>query len=218
MDACIVDYGLGNLFSLQKVFRFLGAKVEVTDDPVKIRSANKLILPGVGAFEDGIHNLKKTGLDIAIKDFVQTGKPLLGICLGMQLLMDESEENGLFQGLGIIPGRVVRLEGPGPEDMPYKIPHVGWNRVFYPQSKEKLLQPWDGTIFGHLKDGSFIYFVHSYQVVPSDQSVILSETVYGRNRFCSALQRGSLYACQFHPEVSGGAGLQIMDNFLKIVK
>ncbi len=218
MDACIVDYGLGNLFSLQKVARFLGAKIEITNDPLKLRSANKLILPGVGAFEDGMNNLKKSGLDIAIKDFIRSGKPFLGICLGMQLLMEESEENGLFEGLGVIPGRVIRLARLSPQQTRMKIPHVGWNKILYPQHKESRHDLWDGTILRNLDEGSFFYFVHSYVVVPDDNAVILSETIYGGNRFCSALRLGSVYACQFHPEVSAGAGLRVIDNFLKITK
>ncbi len=218
MDAVIVDYGLGNLFSLQKAARFLGREVEVTSDPLKVISANKVILPGVGAFDDAMNNLKKAGLDIAIKDFIRTEKPFLGICLGMQLLMQEGEENGLFKGLGVIRGRVVRLAGVGPQQKHTKIPHVGWNKIFYPEHKEGQHQVWDGTILGNLQEGSFVYFVHSYVVVPDDNAVILSETLYGGNRFCSALKVGSVYACQFHPEVSAAVGLKVIDNFFKIAK
>ncbi len=216
MDACIIDYGLGNLFNLQKAARFLGVKVEVSSDPNKVRTANKLILPGVGAFEDGMNNLKKAGLDIAIKDFIQTGKPFLGICLGMQLLMQESEENGVFEGLGIIPGRVVRLQESGTQKMCVKIPHVGWNKILYPQAKNGQPRIWDDTILKNLKEGSYFYFVHSYQVIPDDKSVILSETIYADNRFCSVLKSKNVYACQFHPEMSAGDGLKGIDNFFKL--
>lgn len=220
-EVVIIDYGMGNLFSLERVVAHLGGRAVVSKDIQTIESADRLILPGVGAFGDGIRNLKLSGLDRAIQSFVHLKRPLLGICLGMQLLMSESEEYGLHQGLDLVPGRVVKFLEPGPESIFYKIPHVGWNTLEYPRRWDKggenvrdAHTPWDKTIFGKISEGAFVYFVHSYMVVPSERDVVLSETVYGRNRFCSALRKGNIWGCQFHPEVSGGVGLRILREFL----
>lgn len=205
----IVDYGLGNLFSIDRVLRHLGAAPFISSDPQEVASAPKLILPGVGAFGDGMKNLCAGGLDDAIRDFVKTGRPLLGICLGMQLLLDESEEFGLHRGLGIIPGRVIRLAGVGDGAVMAKIPHVGWNTLLPPNA-----EGWKGSILNDLGADPYVYFVHSYRVVTVDKRAVLAETVYGENRFCSALRQNNVSACQFHPEISGEVGLKILRNFL----
>lgn len=220
-EVIIIDYGMGNLFSLERVVAHLGGRAVISKDIQTIECAGRLILPGVGAFGDGIRNLRLGGLDRAIQAFVHSKRLLLGICLGMQLLMSESEEYGLHQGLDLVPGRVVKFLEPGPENIFYKIPHVGWNTLEYPSHGNKGGKnaldgnnPWEKTIFRKISEGAFVYFVHSYMVVPSDRDVILSETVYGRNRFCSALRKGNIWGCQFHPEVSGDVGLKILKEFL----
>lgn len=223
-EVVIIDYGMGNLFSLERVIAHLGGRAVISNDISAIESAERLVLPGVGAFGDGIRNLRSSGLDRAIETFVDSKRPLLGICLGMQLLMSESEEHGLHGGLGVVSGRVVRFLDPDPEDVFYKIPHVGWNTLKYPQRPDgnsanahNAGSPWERTILGKISEGTFVYFVHSYTVVPSERDVVLSETVYGRNRFCSALRKGNIWGCQFHPEVSGEIGLRILREFLFMV-
>jgi glutamine amidotransferase len=218
----IVDYEMGNLFSLVKVIKYLGGIPLISKQPSDILSAERLILPGVGAFGDGIENLKRRGLIEPIKEFARTGKALLGICLGMQLFMSESEEFGLYAGLDLVPGKVKKLNSPQPAGQLYKIPHVGWNRLLFPSSPEdpregSLLQKnksWEGTILQNTSQGAFVYFVHSFVAVPNSASVIMAETVYTNIRFCSVLRQGNLFGCQFHPEISGETGSQILKEFL----
>lgn len=212
----IVDYGMGNLFSIQRAVAYVGGMPVISGEPPIIRGAERLILPGVGAFGDGMDNLRQRELIEPIKDFVSSGKTLLGICLGMQLLMTESEEFGLHSGLDLIRGRVTRLPEPRPEGPFYKIPHVGWNRLNFPSilKDTKTHNPWEDTIFNKLQEGIFVYFVHSYIVVPDSPLAILSETDYGNSPFCSALCQDNLLGCQFHPEVSGEAGLEILSEFV----
>ncbi len=218
----IVDYGLGNLFSVERAMRYIGANVKISDKPEEIQEAERLVLPGVGAFGDGIKGLQEKGLIEPIKEFVKSGKPLLGICLGMQLLTTEGEEFGIHKGLDIVEGRVMRLKPPKPDGSSYKIPHVGWNRLLFPQNRENYGQVsdhleqsfWQGTILENHHEGVFVYFVHSYVVVPEDPSDILAETVYGNNIFCSVLHKENIFACQFHPERSGEVGLEIYRQFV----
>ena len=199
----IVDYGMGNLRSAQKGFEKAGVKAVVTGDPAVVRSADAVVLPGVGAFRDCMDNLTRAGLVTPVLDAIQRQKPFLGICLGMQLLMTISEEFGTHPGLDVIPGRVVRFE-PGSD---LKVPHMGWNRVHYSG---------DNRLFEGIEDGSFFYFVHSYYVVPEDESVVSGQTEYG-TRFCSAITRDNIFATQFHPEKSHNHGLKVLKNFGKIV-
>ena len=214
----IVDYGMGNLFNLEKVIRHLGGAPHFAENSSAVHSAERLILPGVGAFGDGIANLQKMGFVEPLVKFAKSGRPFLGICLGMQLFMTQSEEFGLHQGLNLIAGRVQRLPNPGPSGLFYKIPHVGWNALEVSDSRKGIKSNaagrWAGTIFQKLDEGACVYFVHSFIVVPRSPSVVLSETAYGNNNFCSALQQGNLSGCQFHPELSGESGLQILRNFL----
>lgn len=207
----IVDYGMGNLFSIERIINYLGGKAVISSQPSTVSSAKRLILPGVGAFGDGMDNLKKRGLVEPIRGYARSNRPLLGICLGMQLFMSESEEFGLHAGLDLIKGKVKRLAEPAPEDEFYKIPHVGWNSLDRPLEKTGY---WQGTILENIQRGEFVYFVHSYAVIPDSFDAVLAETEYGNNRFCSALRRGNLFGCQFHPEISSEAGLRIMKNFL----
>ena len=194
----VIDYGMGNLASVGNALQRLGLDYEISGDPMCITEAERVILPGVGAFEDAINHLHQRGIDVAVKDLVRRGTPLLGVCLGLQLLFTESEENGLHRGLDIIPGRVIRFA-----DIPYKIPHMGWNSVRYQEQS---------SIFAGIPQNSFFYFVHSYYVQPKDSEWAVADCDYGIN-FCCAVERSNLWATQFHPEKSGTIGLQILKNF-----
>ncbi len=188
---------MGNLRSVEKALEKVGARVRVTRDPDEVRQADAIVLPGVGAFGDAMANLKKRGLVDVIRDEVGSGKPFLGICLGLDLLFDESDEHGLHQGLGLLPGRVELL----PTDL--KIPHIGWNQVFIRKQSR---------LMSEIPDGSYFYFVHSYAVVPKRESDILCTTEYGC-RFVSAVEHENIAAFQFHPEKSSSLGLSILKNF-----
>jgi glutamine amidotransferase len=200
----IIDYGMGNLRSVQKAFEQVGCQAVVTADPAVAAQADKLVLPGVGAFRDCMRNLTEGGFVAPIKAHIAAGKPFLGICLGLQLLFTESEEFGRHQGLGIIPGKVVRFpDGAQEGGESLKVPHMGWNRI-------GIRRP--APLFQGVPDGSFVYFVHSYYVVPDDPAVIATETGYGRP-FCSSIWRDNVMATQFHPEKSQAVGLQMLKNF-----
>jgi glutamine amidotransferase len=202
-DIVIIDYGMGNLRSVQKAFEQVGCNAVVTADPEVAAQAGKLVLPGVGAFRDCMRNLEQGGFVAPIKAHVAAGKPFLGICLGLQLLFTESEEFGRHRGLGIIPGKVVRFPDTPPGGDALKVPHMGWNRI-------GIRRP--APLFRGVDDGSFVYFVHSYYVVPDDPAVIATETGYGAT-FCSSIWRDNLMATQFHPEKSQTVGLQMLKNF-----
>lgn len=216
----VVDYGLGNLFSVERAFRYIGAEVKITSEAKDIKNADYLVLPGVGAFGDGMSGLRERGLIEPITEFVESGRPFLGICLGMQLLMISSEEFGEHQGLGLVEGRVVRLKE-GKERV--KVPHVGWNSLMLPgfiahdkQNEADRSNLWNNTLLEGINPGMFVYFVHSYAVVPDDPQNILAETKYGDNTFCSVLRKRNIFACQFHPERSGKIGLNIYKQFLRL--
>jgi glutamine amidotransferase len=198
----IVDYGMGNLRSVQKGFEKVGSKALVSRDIKDINSAAKLVLPGVGAFPECMKNLTKFGLVESILDFLKSGKPFLGICLGLQLLFDESEEFGLNRGLEVIPGKVKAFR----RDMGFKIPHMGWNQVIFKK---------DVAIFDGIDNESFFYFVHSYYVEPEKLCDTAAETNYGI-MFTSAIARGNIFALQFHPEKSQKNGLKILANFARL--
>lgn len=218
----IVDYGMGNLFSLERVVRHLGGVAVISSDPETIASAERVILPGVGAFGDGMDKIKKRGLIAPIQRVIDAGKPFLGICLGMQLLMTESEEFGVHRGLDVISGSVRRFFDSKSDSSSYKIPHVGWNRLLVPTvaefgqsaSYQGSNKSWENTILNTTQEGEFVYFVHSYTVVPQDPEHILAETEYGQRRFCSAIRFNNVFGCQFHPEVSANVGLRILKEFL----
>ncbi len=193
----IIDYGMGNLRSVEKALEKVGAEVKVSRDPEDLRKADRMVLPGVGAFGDAMSNLEKRGLIDVLKEEVAAGKPFLGICLGLDLLFEESDEHGLHAGLGLLPGRVELL----PTGL--KIPQIGWNQVSV-RKQSRLLEG--------IPDGTSFYFVHSYAVVPSEESDILCTTEYGCT-FVSAVERGNIAAFQFHPEKSSSLGLQILRNF-----
>lgn len=197
----IIDYGVGNLFSLESSFAAIGAKAQTTSDPKVIEQADKIILPGVGAFEDAIRKLKESGLDRVIKEQAAKGKAIMGICLGMQLLFDKSYEYGEHDGLGLIPGIVKPIADVVSKD--YKIPHIGWNGLEI--CKET-------PLFKNIKDGDCVYFVHSYFAADCEDSVIAT-TEYGA-KLTAAVAKDHVYGCQFHPEKSGQVGLAILKAFV----
>ena len=199
----IVDYGMGNLRSVEKGFVHAGVPdVVVTGDPAVVRSAEGVVLPGVGAFRDAAANLESTGLRDAVLERVADGVPFLGICLGMQLLADVGLEDGRWQGLGVVPGTCERLPAG------VKVPHIGWNTVRYPRPSR---------LFTGIAEDTAFYFVHSYRLAPTDPSCIIGSTHHGVD-FAAAVEQGSVYAVQFHPEKSSAAGLALLGNFGTIVK
>ncbi len=200
----IVDYGVGNLFSLKSSFEMVGADAEVTSDTSKLKTADKIVLPGVGAFGDAAEKLKRGGLAETVRSEAEGGKPLLGICLGMQLLLERSYEYGVHEGLGLIPGEIRPISDVIPSG--YKIPHIGWNALEFRGDKSPL--------FKYISDGDFVYFVHSYYAADCDASVIAT-TEYGAH-LTAAVARGNVYGCQFHPEKSGNVGLNILKAFCEI--
>jgi len=195
----VIDYEMGNLRSVQKGFERVGHVATITSDPAVLADAAKIVLPGVGAFRDAIAALRERKLIEPIRTAVAAGKPFLGICLGLQLLFDKSFEDGEYEGLGIVPGEVVRFRLPSE----YKVPHMGWNQLQFRRRP---------PIFDGVAEGTHFYFVHSYYVVPKDDSVIATETDYARP-FCSSIWRDRLFAVQFHPEKSQAAGLRLLKNF-----
>ena len=200
----IVDYGVGNLFSLESSFKAIGADVIVTSDKAVIESADKIILPGVGAFEDAIKKLNESGLKEVVINQAKKGKYLLGICLGMQLLFEKSLEYGEHEGLGLIPGQVRPIDEVIPKT--YKVPHIGWNQLEFGREKSKL--------FKYLREGECVYFVHSYYGANCDESVIATAE-YGAS-LTAAVAKGNVFGCQFHPEKSGKAGLSILKAFCEM--
>lgn len=196
----IIDYGVGNLYSLVSSFGAIGAETVVTADASVIRSADKLILPGVGAFEDAIQKLRDTGLDRIIKEEAARGKEIMGICLGMQMLFEKSYEYGEHEGLGLLAGSVIPMQGTIPESL--KIPHIGWNALHF-QKEHKL--------FRYIKPNDFVYFVHSYYAADCDDSLIATAE-YGKE-LTAAVAKDNIMGCQFHPEKSGNVGLSILRAF-----
>ena len=199
----VIDYGVGNIFSLVSAFSRLGAEVVLTGDPDEIRKADKLVLPGVGAFGDAAQILRETGLAALLKEEAAAGKPLLGICLGMQLLFEKSFEYGEHPGLGLVPGEVVPMEPVLPKG--YKIPHIGWNALHFPEGRPK------SELFRSIREGDFVYFVHSYYASKCGDSVIATAE-YGAE-LTAAVQNGCVFGCQFHPEKSGKVGQEILRAF-----
>jgi imidazole glycerol-phosphate synthase subunit HisH len=207
----IIDYGLGNLFSLRRALTHIGYEPTISSEPDVIQNASHLFLPGVGAFGDGMKNLDKAHLIDPIKEAVQQGTPLMGICLGMQLLMSESEEFGLHKGLNLISGRVVRFQDAVPPKR-YKVPNIGWCAIEVPESQKNRN---NGLLRG-VNDGSYFYFVHSYKVTPNHTELTVAVTDYAEGKFCSVIVKDLIYGCQFHPEKSGDAGLRVLKNFVTI--
>ncbi len=197
----IIDYGMGNLRSAQKAFEFIGFEAEITDKKADILKADKIVLPGVGAFADAMKRLNGHGISKIIKSKVNDGTPFLGICLGMQLIFDASYENGEFEGLGLIQGKVVKFDLP----KEYKVPHIGWNK----------LNATDNFLFRDIKNEKYTYFVHSYYAVPDDKNTVIATSDYGIE-FTAAVNKENVYATQFHPEKSGDTGLKMLKNFAEL--
>lgn len=199
----LVDYGVGNLFSLKSSFEAIGANVQVVSKPEELAGANKIILPGVGAFADAAEKLRLSGMDKALIAQAKAGKPLLGICLGMQLLFEKSLEYGVHDGLGLIPGCVRPIAEVIPES--YKIPHIGWNALDFQK---------ESPLFSNIQNGDHVYFVHSYYAAECDENVIAT-TEYG-GILTAAVQKDNVFGCQFHPEKSGKVGLEILKAFVSL--
>lgn len=199
----IVEYGVGNLFSLQSSFAAIGAEVVVTADKAVLEQADCILLPGVGAFEDAAKKLRATGLDIVLKDLAARGKPLMGICLGMQMLFEKSYEYGCHEGLGLLQGAVRPIRDVIPAD--YKIPHIGWNELIIKK---------ESPLLKYVKPGDCVYFVHSYYAADCDASVIATAE-YGPE-LTAAVASGNVFGCQFHPEKSGEVGLKILKAFVEM--
>jgi glutamine amidotransferase len=195
----IVDYQMGNLRSVQKAIERVGSAAEITDSPRRIAEAERLLLPGVGGFPEAIAELRRRDLVSPIRDFIASGRPFLGICLGLQLLFEEGEEGGTHAGFGVLPGRCVRFQLPAE----YKVPHMGWNQV-------QIERP--APVLAGIPSGTHFYFVHSYHVVPTDPTVVAAICDYGRP-FCAAVWRDNLFAVQFHPEKSQAVGQRLLANF-----
>jgi imidazole glycerol-phosphate synthase subunit HisH len=212
----VVDYGMGNLFSIRRAALYIGVQAEITADPERISQSDRLILPGVGAFGEGMAGLNANGLREAISDFIRKGNPFLGICLGMQLLMTEGHEFGFHEGLKLIPGKAVKFDSPSLGEVSFKIPHVGWNRIDRPSCASGGSNAWMGTVLHTTEPGTCFYFVHSFIVSPDKQENTLAETYYGKNRFCSVVFKDNVCGCQFHPEKSGKAGLALLHRFLQL--
>ena len=198
----ILDYDAGNIKSVEKAFGILGEDTVLTRDLSVIEKADRLVLPGVGSFADAMEHLKKYELDKAIKDYVQSGKPFMGICLGLQLLFESSEESPGVEGLHLLDGAVKRIpDAPG-----LKVPHIGWNSLDFPNK---------GKLFDGIDEGSFVYFVHSYYLEATDSSIVKATTEYGCHIHAS-VEKDNIFACQFHPEKSSTVGLQILKNFATV--
>ena len=199
----IIDYGVGNLFSLRSSLREIGAEAVVTSDEKVIAEADRIILPGVGAFEDAARKLRETGMADVVKREAAAGKPMMGICLGMQLMFDVGYEYGVHEGLGLIRGSVRPIADVIPEN--YKIPHIGWNLLKFKR---------ESPLFKYIKEDDYVYFVHSYYAAECDESVI-AVTEYGAE-LTAAVANGNVYGCQFHPEKSGEVGMKILKAFMEL--
>jgi imidazole glycerol-phosphate synthase subunit HisH len=212
VTVAIIDYGLGNLFNIQRCCQHVGLNTEITSDKERIHAADAIILPGVGAFARAMNALQELGLVDVIRLHASTGKPLLGICLGMQLLMTESSEFGRHKGLNLVPGSVLPFKDVFEGTRPLKVPQICWNKVFSDKAKQ-----WINSPLVRMKQGFYTYFVHSFYIKPDDPGVVLATTIYGDKKFCSCIQKDNIFACQFHPERSGKDGIQIYRNWAQQV-
>ena len=209
MDVAIIDYKMSNLFSVQAACEKVGLSSIITSDNNEILDAKICILPGVGAFGEAMKSLRESKLDKAIYEFVETGKPFVGICLGLQLLFDSSEEFGNYSGLGLIKGKVKKFKSHSYNSTKYPVPQISWNKI------NKTNGSWDDSLLYNNTSGDFMYFVHSFFVIPENESVMLSKTTYGNTEYCSSIQQNNIFGCQFHPEKSGEIGLNIYKNLKK---
>lgn len=208
----ILDYGMCNLLNVARAFEHCGAEVTVTEDAAVAQSAEKLVVPGVGAFKDSIREIESRGLGEAIKRFIETGRPFFGICVGMQMLFNASEEFGHHAGLGVFGGTVTSIPRLTTDGLAQRVPHIGWNHLVPAETGRN----WHGTLLeGCEGQHPAVYFVHSFAAVPSDPSVRLADAIYGGHRICAAVQRNNVMATQFHPERSGEVGLNIIRRFMR---
>ncbi len=212
LEVVIIDYGIGNIFSVRRAFEYCGAEVVVTDDPKKIFDAKRLVLPGVGAFEDGMQGIVSRGLDKVIQEYANSDKPLLGICLGMQMLASASEEFGEHNGLGIVPGRVKSIPRINPQGNIIKVPFVGWADL----QSNKNDNDWYGSVLEGINVGDAIYLTHSYAVTPDNSNHRLAFCNYDGVEVTTVISKSKTYGVQFHPEKSGPIGLKIIKNFMNI--
>lgn len=210
-NVLVVDYGMGNLYSIGRALEHVGASVRFNDAPESIKKADRLVLPGVGAFADGMRGLEEHGLIEPLKEYMAERRPFLGICLGMQLLFDVSEEFGEHRGLSILPGRVVAVPSTDAHGKPHKIPHMGWSILCHSADRSQ----WDRTVLAGVDEDASVYFVHSFMAVPASESLRLADTYYNGRRISAVVQSGTVYGCQFHPERSGKVGLRILAAFLE---
>lgn len=201
----IIDYGMGNLFSVSKALERLGVPYFISEDQEELSEAHALILPGVGSFRDAMERLNSTGLAEMIKEYAGSGKPFLGICLGMQLLFEESEENGITKGLSLLPGKVYRFPGITEEGEKYKVPHMGWNRLSFAEGS---------PILKNIAE-DFVYFVHSYYVSTGARDVVIAQSDYDV-KVPAVVGRDNIYGMQFHPEKSGALGMELLRNFIEL--
>ncbi|MCT7995229.1 imidazole glycerol phosphate synthase subunit HisH [Laspinema olomoucense] len=209
-EVTVIDYGVGNLLSVQRALEHCGAEVYTTNQPSALLAASRVVLPGVGAFANAMAELERLQLVEVIQEVAQRGIPLLGICLGMQLLLDESEEFGLTQGLGLIPGRVIPVPHISTTGQPQKIPHIGWNNLVVFPGREN----WRNTILETVEPGESTYFVHSFMANPLDVNHRIADCIYGGVSISAVIGRDHILGCQFHPEKSGEVGLKILRHFL----
>jgi imidazole glycerol-phosphate synthase subunit HisH len=207
----IIDYGVGNLYSVTRSLELCGAEVHVSSSPADIDRAVRLVLPGVGAFADGMDGLHQRGLVGALRRYAETDRPLLGICLGMQMLLEYSYEFGVHEGLGIIQGNVVGVPPNAANGDQHKIPHIGWSRLRLSRGRAS----WTGTPLGALREGDAAYFVHSFMAAPSNAAHRLADCEYDGVEVSAAIARGLVTGCQFHPEKSGETGLRVLKEFLR---
>ena len=212
-DVVIIDYGLGNLFSIKQACAYAGLSVQISQDKEELLAAKSVILPGVGAFGDAMDALARLDLIGPIKEVASGGTPLLGICLGQQLLFSESEEFGAHKGLDLIPGRVQYFPVQTIGGRTLKVPQVGWNTILPPDGVS-----WQGTLLDGIAPGTDMYFVHSCHVVPENRDAVLTTTTYGDVEFCSGCRLGNITAFQFHPERSGREGLTVYSNLAKLIR
>ena len=215
-EVAIVDYGMGNLFSVEAACAHWGMRAVITSDPDEIENATTVILPGVGAFSEAMRRLSEKSLDEALRRFARSGRPFFAICLGMQLLFNESEEFGLSPGLSLLPGRVVRFPGHDETGASVKVPAIGWNQVRLLEGDRR--SDWRIPPMASIGDAEYFYFVHSYYVQPEDPGLVLTRTRYAGVDYASSLAHQNIFACQFHPERSGPAGLQIYRNLAATIR
>lgn len=211
----VLDYGMGNLFSVEKACFHAGLKPVISSSKNEIMRADGMIVPGVGAFGDAMKALSNKGLVNGIIDFIKSGKPLMGICLGLQILFSESQEFGLHKGLGMLPGKVIKFNSGQDKDRRFKVPQVGWNQI---NVVDSFNSAWEDSELAGIPNGEFMYFVHSFYAIPDSSEIVLSRSTYEGVEYCSAVKKDNIFACQFHPEKSAHAGLTVYNNFRKIIE